>query len=228
MKKYLLFSLFLITADYGYPQDNYELRSEVYKYLAQTNSNFNFAMLAEAYRGNTRVAFFWPCMIDSVLIDDKIIAVAFEKENGAWSSVDMFIASSDTGMFKFMQVIGGSDYKVVKPNGAPIENLGNFMHDKVKNAHKAIIKKENEKAIYEIEEFSRVFGLKTCVFSSAMTGYVMRGAKILDISEIKMSDVVTMNNTGTANLDVYFPKEAKSNKVRLVKIGTGWAIDDIK
>lgn len=226
-KLFPIFFLFNVTY-YSYSQDNFELRDEVHKYLAQSNTNFNFAMLAEAYRENTRIAFFWPCMLDSVLVDDKILAVAFEKENGTWTSFDMFIASKDTGMNKFREVIGGNDYKVVKPNGAPIENLGNFMYDKIISAHKAIIKKENEKAIHEIEEFSRVFGLRTCVFSSEMAKYIMRGAKVLDISEIKMSDVVTVNNTGTASLDVYFPKEAKSNKIKLVKIGSGWAIDSIE
>lgn len=227
MKKYLFFFLFLAGSNFCYSQDNFELREEVHHYLAQSNSNFNFVMIAEAYRENIRIAFFWPCMIDSVLVDDKIIAVAFEKQNGLWESIDMFVASKDTSMLRFIRVIGGSDYKVVKPNGVPMENLGNFMYDKIINAHKAILNKENEKAIYEIEEFSRAFGLPTCVFSSAMSEYIMRGAKILDVSEIKISSVQTMNNTGTANLDVYYPKEAKSNKVKLVKIGTGWAIDAV-
>ncbi len=225
MKKYFILILLTGVAEFGRGQEIFELRDEVHKYLSQSNSNFNFAMIAEAYRNETGVAFFWPCIIDSVLVDDKILAVAFEKQNGEWESVDMFIASKDTGMTNFLRVIGGKDYRLVKPNGLPLENLGNFMLDKIKNAHGALRKKENAKAINEIEEFSRVFGLSSCAFSNTMAEYIMKGVKVVDISDIKFSNVVTKNNSGNATLDVYFPKQAKSQKVKLIKVGTGWAME---
>lgn len=226
-KNFILFSFYTVAIS-SFSQEIFQLRNAVHKYIAETNANFNFVMIAEAHRNETRIAFFWPCFIDSVIVDNKIIAVAFEKQNNEWVSVDMFISSQDTNMSKFKQAIGGSDYKVVKPDGAPIENFGNFMYDKIKNAHRAIAKKENEKAICEIEEFSRVFGLRTCAFSSIMSDYIMRGAKTVDVSEIKISNVQTTNSTGTATLDVFFPNKAKSNSVKLVKIGSGWAIDEVE
>lgn len=227
MKRHLLFVLLFLSFNFVSSQEKFELREEVHKYLSESNSNFNFAMIAEAYRNENRIAFFWPCLMDSVLVDDKVLAVAFEKQNDEWVSYDMFIASKDSGMHNFIRVIGGTDYKIVKPNGIPLENLGNFMLEKIRNSQNRILQKENEKAIIEIEEFSRAFGLISAVFSRSMTGFIMRGAKILEISEIKISDVVTVNNNGSATLDVYFPKEATSNKVKLVKIGSGWAIDAV-
>ncbi len=230
MKKIFAILLFVCLAISSFPQEIFLLRDAVHKYISQSNSNFNFAMLAEAYNKQTRVAFFWPCLIDSVIVDDKIFAVAFEKDSfsGEWMSSDMFIASNDTNMTNFKKAMGGNDYKVVKPSGAPIENFGNFMYEKLLNVHKAIVKKENEKAILEMEEFSRAFGLKTCAFSTIMSDFIMRGANVLDISDIKISHVQTANSSGSATLDIYFPSKANSNSVKLVKIGTGWAIDDIQ
>lgn len=228
MQKYFFAFFLTLSCNLSFSQEKFELRAKVHEYLSLSNTNFNFAMLAEAYRGDTRIAFLWPCMIDSVLVDDKILAVAFEKQDGEWYSTDMFCSSSDTNMKKFIQVIGGPDYKVVKPDGVPVDSLGNFIHEKIRNAHMAILNKENEKAILEIEEFSRAFGLKSCAFSTLLSEYIMRGAKILDVSEIKISQVVTEGFNGSAILDVYFPKEAKSNAVQLIKIGNGWAIDGIK
>ena len=102
------------------------------------------------------------------------------------------------------------------------------MHDKIMAAQKAITRKENEKFVSEVEEFSRAFGIKSCVFGSAMTQQLMRGAKYLDVSEIKISNVVTTEKNGTALLDVYYPKKAVSNKVKLIKAGNGWAIDTME
>ena len=224
MLQKILLSVFLsLSLIKSYSQDNFILRNAVEEYLLQSNSGFHFALLAEAYIDSDAVAFFWPCIMNDELVDDKILAVAFEKAGEKWSAYDMFYATNTDGKEKFNALSEGKEFSITKPNGIHQDSLATFIYLLNEGIRKMLASEKSDEAISMIESLSRAFSIDQCVFSNTMTGFVMKGMKSLDITEVN-----TSGETGTANMEVFFQNEAKQSKLSLKKQGSDWVIDGME
>lgn len=231
---------FLLLVSFSCKCQDFKLRKEVHNYLAKSNKNFNFAMIAEAHRNDTAVAFFWPCIIDSELVDDKVMAVVFEKENlpattaggqtgnnqkddNKWVETSVFISSKPDGKENLKKIFGNNNYTVIKPDGISKDSLAEHLQIFNSLFQKYIQQKKPDSSVSAIEQFSRAFGFNLCVYNNFFATLIMRGLKYVDISELSFDE---KKESGVAH--IYFEGIAKRGKIKLVKQGTGWTIDAVE
>jgi hypothetical protein len=133
-------------------QNEFKLRNEVKKYLAASNTNFRFAMIAEThFTDSSATAFFWPCLINSALVDDKIIAVHFEKQDNEWEATEVFTSSTDSTLNKYNKLFSNKKYELIKPDGVQIDSIASYIQQLNIGTQKALAQEDENKVILFIE-----------------------------------------------------------------------------
>jgi hypothetical protein len=217
------------------PDTTFLLRDAVRHEIERIKPGLYFAIIAEAERGDVRAAIVWPALYRGKFIDDDIIALIFRRDGQKWISIKKEIKLSSAGSReKFADAMGGPDYKVIKPDGLANHKLPSHLMSEISRLHEALEREQSRDAIDAIESLSRAFSLNMAAFDDAFAEMLIESSSVrasLDLNRFAAdkenvradSDMTLVFRDGAGNL----LREVRL-KVNLVRIGSGWAIDEVK
>ena len=221
LKKIIAFYFFVSIAMPVFAQTEFKLRKAVSDYLGQSNSGFYFSMIAEVHDSTSAIAIFWPCILDNAIVDDKLIAVEFEKEKENWVAVELLQGEKLKTLIEKID----NDTTIRMSSSCEKDSMGTFIFNKVNHIHQLLNYSNSHRAAQEIEKLSAIMGLDVIVNGKLLSELILQGVKSADIYEFTKTDKSTVFS---AKLEIYFQTEAKIFSIKLIKGSFGWQISSIK
>lgn len=213
----LLFPIFSFCI--AYSQENYILRDAVKSYLGQSNEGFEYAHLAEIHDSETSIAIFWPCVLDNSVVDDKIIALEFGKENNEWTALELYQGASLIALLSKTEKT-----KIVKQSSkTQIDSIPVMLRNKAKSVQNLLTKEEGHTATVEIEQLASLMSLNVIIENKLLSNIILKGVKSSDLYEKQPVNEVSIN----AKLEIYYQTRAEILDVTLAKEPTGWIVNKI-
>jgi hypothetical protein len=186
--------------------------------------------IAEAERGDYRVAIVWLGLRGARVLDNDVGGFTFARDGGRWRLAPVpgrdhaEVGPMTGGEDRLREVLGG-DYRLIKPDGLPVDQLGPHVLATSRRFRDALAAGDVAAAIAAFEDGSRAFGPRLIVFDNAGVDALIEG-RLAGSSSLDLRDVELSGDRGRAVVEVQ--GRTVVGAVELVRAGTGWAIDALE
>lgn len=163
-------------------------RQQIHDFIAMSNANFDFVYLGEFIHNDSALVFFWPCIIQQQLADEKIKMAILTQDMGEWTIVDLQDPTQIDELTKQNLLSTFSCESKKKLKTIPQSSIGDTLHVVFRRVDRCLQKSAFPDFIKATEEASLYFGAQALFFSAVFTDVIFKGIDQVDMELLSQDD----------------------------------------
>ncbi|MEZ4383495.1 MAG: hypothetical protein R3A79_19350 [Nannocystaceae bacterium] len=178
------------------------------------------AVTAQVNYRDRQAAVVWPAIRGDAVVDEDVVAVAFQRQGLRWLPIGEVVALSRSGGREALAaLLGGEKFVVDRACGVPREQLIDRVHGSIRAFADAQRRGDEETAVAAYEALAAAFTFEVVAFDSLLSEWLIASA-----SEAELEVVLTPGDGDWLDIEVRRADRTQSGRLPLVRCAGGWAI----